>query len=676
MKKEKNSGRSVLLRKEEDERARAMYDAIPLACMFWDPDGNMVDCNQAALDLLEVPSKKDFLEHFLDYSMERQADGGLSRELVPQYLEEVCATGKKKFNWVHRTSKGEPIPVEIILVRIDWHDSYRIAAYVRDLRKIKYAEEQMREANERSGELEIQTRAAQVASAAKSRFLATVSHEIRTPMNVIIGMSDLIRTDNLDDSQKEFFTDIKKMSKALLQIINDILDISKIEAGRMELAPVHFHIAELFDNISSLSRFTAESKNLDFRSSCAADIPEVLYGDDVRIRQVITNIVNNAIKYTREGYVDFRISRLVKKKKNYLAISVQDTGIGIKKKDYPKLFGSFQQLDSGMNRGITGTGLGLAINKHLVNLMNGHISFESEYGKGSVFTVLLPLIPGDPEQVKNESSQPIVMASGKEKVLVVDDNRINLKVALSFLLTHGIHAETAESGGDAIAKIQNQRYDLIFMDHMMPEMNGVEAARRIRAWEQKRHAKKTPIIALSANSVSGARELFLAAGMNDFLSKPIDDIELNHILKKWLLTGSSAAALPDREAPAAGGGVAPVPSAAHSPIDRKSALRNIGGSEELYRQLLRSFKKDHGADYKKMDAAIKEGDLPLAHRLVHTLKSTAALVGAERIRRVCYRTETALKDRNRKAALKELPLLKHELASALTAVETELSRGL
>jgi signal transduction histidine kinase/CheY-like chemotaxis protein/HPt (histidine-containing phosphotransfer) domain-containing protein len=385
----------------------------------------------------------------------------------------------------------------------------------------------------RTKELEIQTGLANAASKAKSQFLASMSHEIRTPMNAIIGLSDLMRTDNLDDIQTGYFIDIKKMAKSLLHIINDILDFSKIEAGKLELLPVHFYMQGLFDNICSMCQFTAMAKELDFQHTFDHNIPEVIYADEVRIRQVITNIVNNAIKYTREGSVALSVRRDKRGSEDVMIITVSDTGIGIKKEDYSKLFGTFQQLDSEKNRGIVGTGLGLSITKNLVEMMAGEITFESEYGKGSTFTVTLPLVPGDPLKMERKGTDGQVSAAGDVNVLVVDDNSINLTVALGFLATHNITPDTAESGSEALAMLREKHYDLVYMDHMMPGMDGIETTALIRKMEDP-WFQKIPVVALSANAVTGMRNTFLEAGMDDFISKPIDAAELNATLLTWL----------------------------------------------------------------------------------------------------------------------------------------------
>jgi CheY-like chemotaxis protein/anti-sigma regulatory factor (Ser/Thr protein kinase) len=343
-----------------------------------------------------------------------------------------------------------------------------------------------------------------------------------------------MRTDNLDDKQKSFFDDIKKMSRALLQIINDILDFSKIEAGKLDLTPTHFNLLDLVNNICSLCQFMAESKELEFRHSFDLDVPRIVYGDDVRVHQIITNILNNAIKYTAEGMVSLRVKRVYEHDQGYISFIVKDTGIGIREEDFSKLFSAFDQLDLQKNRKISGTGLGLSISGRLAGLMGGRIDVESEYGKGSVFTVLLPLPGGDPSLVGDDSEpHSHVVSDGRANVLVVDDNRTNIKVALAWLDTHNIQADSAESGAEAIERAREKRYHLLFMDHMMPGMDGIEATARIRALEDEWY-RTAPIVALSANAVKGMRDVFLSSGMDDFLAKPIEARELNRVLKKWL----------------------------------------------------------------------------------------------------------------------------------------------
>jgi signal transduction histidine kinase/DNA-binding NarL/FixJ family response regulator/HPt (histidine-containing phosphotransfer) domain-containing protein len=668
-------------RSEADERIRAMFDATPLACTFWDAEGNLVDCNQEALNLFEVPAKEEFCRRFPEFSPALQADGSFSRERITQNFWDTIREGVKKFSWLHRSASGRWLPCFVHMVRINFRDGYRVLGYTRDMRDIQELQDRRRESDERNRELEVQTRAAQVASEAKSRFLASMSHEIRTPMNAIIGMSDLMRTDNLDETQKSFFEDIKKMSRTLLQIINDILDISKIEMGKMELYPVHFDLRELYDNLCSMNRFSAESKNLEFRQSFDAVVPRIIYGDDVRIRQILINLLNNAVKYTREGFVEFTVGRTEREGKDHLVFTVRDSGIGIRKEDFPRLFGNFQQLGGGENRGIMGTGLGLAITKNLTDMMKGEIRFDSEYGTGSVFTVCLPLVKGDPERVERKGIKSRFIAAADTKVLVVDDSRINLKVALAFLAAHGIRADTAESGEEAVEKVRRVSYDLVLMDHMMPGMDGIETTRRIRALANGEEGGKRdgsaagasrfatlPVIALTANAVSGSRERLLAAGMNDFISKPIDASDLNAKLIKWLkperivrfeLAKGDSRSGPETDAV----------------IDRQAGIRRAGGDETLYGQICASFLRDHGGDFAGIRDALEAGDLSGAHRLAHTLKSVAGLIGAGPLRRTAMELEESLVRENVEDARGQLKFLERNLEAVKAELGSPASGG-
>jgi CheY-like chemotaxis protein/HPt (histidine-containing phosphotransfer) domain-containing protein len=367
-------------------------------------------------------------------------------------------------------------------------------------------------------------------------------------MNAIIGMSDLMPTENLTPLQKSYFEEMKKMSRSLLTIINDILDFSKIEAGKLEILPVHYNVYALYDSIASMCEFIAQGKGLEFKRGRDPAVPEILYGDETRVRQIFTNVVNNAVKYTKTGFVSFTLSRGRRGggETEYIIARITDSGVGIKEEDIPKLFGNFQQLDAQKNRGITGTGLGLAITKNLLSMMDGYIEVESAYGHGSTFTVYLPLVIGDPGKAQDsEQDMPTVMAKEGVRALVADDVPANLTVALGFLAKHGIDAETAEGGLEAVAKIREsveggRPYDIVFMDHMMPDLDGVEAVKQIRSLAGEDAASLygvIPIVALSANAVQGAEELFLAAGMNGFISKPIEEAALNAALKNFLPEG-------------------------------------------------------------------------------------------------------------------------------------------
>ncbi len=372
---------------------------------------------------------------------------------------------------------------------------------------------------------------AEKANESKSKFLATVSHEIRTPMNAIIGLSEMLKTTGLDDKQREYLRNIQHSSAVLLNLINDILDFSKIEAGKLEVVPEPFKSEGFFENIQSMFEFMFANKGLTFTTAFDSSIPKVLIGDEDLIRQILTNLLNNALKYTKEGGVSFDAAV---DKTGQVVFCITDTGVGIAPEAIPILFNAFERLDHSQNKGVVGTGLGLAITKRLCDLMNGTIEVTSVYGRGSSFTVTLPLSAGSKEDFSPAEvfGGALEFAASDAKVLVVDDIDINQQITAYMLEEFEITPDFASTGRQAVEKAAAQRYDLILMDHMMPEMDGVEATALIR--ETSGLSKDVPIIALTANAVSGAKELFIENGFSGFLSKPIDSKDLAECLRQWL----------------------------------------------------------------------------------------------------------------------------------------------
>jgi CheY-like chemotaxis protein len=308
--------------------------------------------------------------------------------------------------------------------------------------------------------------------------------------------------------------------------------MSKIEAGRLELSPIHYDFRALVDNVASMFRFVAKEKGLEFRFESAGEMPEAQYGDDIRLRQVLTNICGNAVKFTENGYIGFKVT--ASPEKNIIAFDIKDTGMGIRKDDIPSLFHAFEQSKTGKNRHIAGTGLGLAISKTFIEMMGGHIGVESEYGQGSVFTIVIPITEENPSKIRRgeDFSKARSISAPAASILVVDDNEYNLRVALGLLGLFDIDAKTASSGKEAIEMILMNDYDMVFMDHMMPEMDGIETTAEIRKLGDK--YKKLTVIALTANAVQGAREMFMANGFDGFISKPIEMPALTNILMEWL----------------------------------------------------------------------------------------------------------------------------------------------
>ena len=374
---------------------------------------------------------------------------------------------------------------------------------------------------------------AEKANQAKSDFLSNMSHEIRTPLNAILGFSQALQEEELSQEAKEEVKDIVSASNSLLDLVNGILDISKIEANKLEIVNTEYSFKKVFNELVSLTKARLGEKPLDFRVLYDDSIPGVLYGDHSRIKQIILNLLTNAVKYTKEGYVEFKVSSVIQGDVCRLIVSVEDSGIGIKNENIDKLFSKFERFDLEKNMTIEGTGLGLAITKRLVELMNGKIVVQSVYGQGSKFTVAIDqkIVVGKEAVVDESETEVEIFDASDKKILVVDDNKINLKVASRLLLNYKVQIETVESGFECIEKIENGNYyDLILMDDMMPKMSGVETFHKLK----EKEGFNIPVVALTANAISGMREKYLNEGFNDYLSKPIDKLDLNVVMKKYL----------------------------------------------------------------------------------------------------------------------------------------------
>ncbi len=395
-------------------------------------------------------------------------------------------------------------------------------------------------------------RRANAANKAKSDFLSSMSHEIRTPMNTVLGMNELIRM-TLGDAELSIgekisrvvgYTDgIQHSGEMLLYVINDILDISKIESGKFEIRPAPYHFQKLMEDIIPLFRINAEGKNLLFTAEIDKDLPGFIEGDEVRIRQIITNIVNNAVKYTKEGSIRMTVSGRRHGEEVIYDIAVQDTGIGIKSENLVHLFDSFERVDSAETHYIEGTGLGLAIVKNLLDLMGGSIEVDSEYGKGSVFTAHIPQKVLSEEKIAEykPATGPVHSESRhryyrNRKVLVVDDNMTNLTVAKSFLERMKADVDTVASGKESLKYINEYQYDIIFLDHMMPEMSGVKVLKEIRNNPDKyQNNINTPFIVMTANAIVGAREKYIGEyGFNGYIAKPFRFAELDRMMAQYM----------------------------------------------------------------------------------------------------------------------------------------------
>jgi signal transduction histidine kinase/CheY-like chemotaxis protein len=651
---------------------------------------------------------------------------------------------------------------------------------------------------ERTLELEEQTRIAESASRTKSEFLARMSHEIRTPMNAIIGMSQLVLREKLGPQAREYVNNIRHAGDNLLSIINDILDISKIESGKMDIIPTEYRLASLINDVLSIIRTRLDEKPLLFVTKIDGSLPRLFYGDEVRIRQVLLNLLSNAVKYTRKGHIVLTIrgEKIAEKRRMILYFEVSDTGIGIKSKNLERLFGNFTQFDVKQNREIEGTGLGLAISRNLCRLMGGDITVQSVYGEGSTFSAFLPqrIVHGEPfalvdnpqtktvlvyekrpvyieslvftinslkvncflaqsreefidfieeggyqfvftssalypevQEILKEHKiliAPAVFAEHGEvfrpdihvlsmpvhpaavanilngkmgdiaytqarnswirftapdaRILIVDDIATNLDVATGLLAPYKIQTDRSFGGMESLKLVRENRYDMVLMDHMMPDMDGIEAVEEIRKYEGD-YFKKLPIIALTANAVSGMKEMFLEKGFNDYLSNPIEIPKLDEIIGKWIPEEKQ---LKEAVSPSNTimegelfGGERDFPLSL-LPIQGVDIFRGItmtGGTEEGYRKVLAQFCKDIKGRLPVFSEVPEEEDLSFFAVQAHALKSAAGTIGATDIAVEAAQLEAAGKSGDIDAIRDTLPFFYEGISILAKRIEEALS---
>jgi signal transduction histidine kinase/DNA-binding response OmpR family regulator len=652
--------------REAEERAQIMIDAAPLCAFFWDKKLSIIDCNQEAVKMFGLSSKQEFIDVFVKLSPERQPDGVPSGEKGGRLVYKALEEGYSRFEWMHQKLNGELIPAEVTCIRVKHKDEYTVTEYIRDLREQKAMIAEMQKAE-----------IAEESNKAKSDFLARMSHDIRTPMNAILGITEIqLQDDTHPPLTKEAFERIYNSGDLLLGIINDILDLSKIEAGKLELVPSQYDIASLIHDTAQLNILRYETKPIEFILEVKEDLPLLLIGDELRIKQILNNLLSNAFKYTEEGTVKLTAyAESISPSKKMLVFIIKDSGQGMTDEQVQKLGDEYARFNLEANRKTEGTGLGMNITRNLTHLMNGSISIESAPGAGSTFTVCIPQDCNSPAVIGKEVADNLMKLNfdnsikirasqiNREfmpygRVLVVDDVETNLYVARGLLAPYGLSVETVMSGFEAIDKIkEGATYDIIFMDHMMPRMDGIEATKILRDL-----GYTNSVVALTANAIAGQAAIFMENGFDDFISKPIDIRQLNMTLNKLIRDKYPAEVIEEA---------------------RKQKNHLYSGNKqkkELEPELAETFIRDAKKTLTILEAIYvnnfrRDEDLSIFIINAHAMKSALANIGETALSTFAMELEQAGRENNTKFILAEIPSFLEMLRVVITNIEREKDAG-
>ncbi len=659
--------------RESEARFRLLVEHSPDASVTLDVDnGRFCDANRHAEALFRMSREEIVKHHPIELSPEYQPGGIPSSQLAKEMIEMALSGQRMVFDWVHRDADGNDIPCEVRLVPLPYGDRKLLQATISDISARKQAEQDLTDARDAAREANRELRrardVAEEASRAKNDFLANVSHEIRTPMNAIIGMTELVLDTKLTPEQRDYLETVANSAASLMSIIDQVLDFSKIESGKMELESIAFDLRDELAAVVKALDVRARAKKISLVSSVDPAVPNLLVGDPVRLRQVLTNLIGNAIKFTDQGEVEVAVQpRELGPGQVTLGFSVRDTGVGIPEDKLERIFRAFEQADTSTTRQYGGTGLGLAIASRLVAALGGEISVENNAGGGTTFSFTVKM-----SQPDSLSQAPRIAAQqpwGKDhaqrreavgadntpslSVLLVEDGKANQAMAVGLLRKWGHSVDVAEDGLEALSAFQEGDYDVILMDIQMPNMDGLEATRQIRKLEQGSE-RPIPIIAMTAHAMKGDRDRCLAAGMDAYLAKPIKREELSRALADACPDSTLGAEVSDASQQR-------TDCDDRDSIDWDAAAEILGGDQAMVQQIVHEAVSRMRFLLPKLKEAIENGDSEPAKRIVRAIRESAHAIVAEPIARAASEVESA-------ASTSDFNLAKEALANLDSAI--------